>query len=99
LAYRYNNREIVNLNNYYRKYFKETGKSVESMIIKYSYYDYYLDSNWLAVPVIVDFRIFQVNTTTFDNCKKQGYKLEYPPPLSDNWGSNYMKTVFINIIN
>jgi len=92
LAYRYNNREIVNLNNYYRKYFKETGKSVESMIIKYSYYDYYLDSNWLAVPVIVDFRIFQVNTTTFDNCKKQGYKLEYPPPLSDNWGSNYMKT-------
>jgi len=39
----------------------------------------YLDSNWLAVPVIVDFRIFQVNTTTFDICKNQGYKLEYPP--------------------
>jgi len=38
-----------------------------------------IDNNWLAVPIIVDFRTFKFNTTTFDNCIQKGYDLHYPP--------------------
>jgi len=33
------------------------------------------------MPVIVDFRAFRFNTTTFDYCIKEGYNLEYPPVI------------------
>ncbi|KAL6590554.1 hypothetical protein U3516DRAFT_651457 [Neocallimastix sp. 'constans'] len=92
LSYRYKNDETLNLEPYFRKYFKKTGKSIESLINKYSYYDYHLGNNWLAVPLIVDFRTFWFNITTFDYCIDQGYDLHYPPPISDYWGRNYHKT-------
>ncbi|ORX80020.1 hypothetical protein BCR32DRAFT_245899, partial [Anaeromyces robustus] len=89
LAYRYNNKETLNLEKYFRRYFKNNGKSIESLLNKYSFYDYHIDNNWLAVPIIVDFRSFKFNITTFDYCIKKGYDLHYPPPFSDFWGKNY----------
>eukprot|EP00833_Pecoramyces_ruminatium_P014918 jgi/Orpsp1_1/1188950/evm.model.d7180000068455.1 len=93
LAYRFNKGETLNLEDYFRKYFKKNGNSIESMMYKYSYYDYHLGNNWLAVPIIVDFRTFRFNITTFDYCKKKGYDIHYPPPYnSDYWGQNYYET-------
>jgi len=40
-----------------------------------------MDNNWLAVPLIVDFRTFKFNVTTFNFCNKQGYDLHYPPVI------------------
>ncbi|ORX82022.1 hypothetical protein BCR32DRAFT_292924 [Anaeromyces robustus] len=92
LAYRNNNGETLDLKKYFRKFFKETGNSLESLMYKYSLYDYFLNNEWLAVPIIVDFRTFRFNKTTFDYCINKGYDLHYPPPLSDYWGTNYQKT-------
>jgi len=38
-----------------------------------------IDNNWLAVPVMLDFRVLKFNITTFDYCISQGYNLKYPP--------------------
>ncbi|ORY22805.1 hypothetical protein LY90DRAFT_515334 [Neocallimastix californiae] len=38
-----------------------------------------IDNNWLAIPLIVDFRTFRFNMTTFDYCINKGYDLHYPP--------------------
>jgi len=81
LAARYNRGETENLEYYFREYFKNNGVSIESMINKYSLYDYQLDNHWLAVPIIVDFRTFRFNMTTFDFCKSKGYDLHYPPVI------------------
>ncbi|KAL6636388.1 hypothetical protein U3516DRAFT_774224 [Neocallimastix sp. 'constans'] len=91
-AYRYNNGETLNLGKYFRKFFIKNGNPLESLINKYSFYDYHNDNDWLAVPIIVDFRNFRFNITTFDYCREYGYKLYYPPPLSDYWGPDYHKT-------
>ncbi|OUM58787.1 hypothetical protein PIROE2DRAFT_15869 [Piromyces sp. E2] len=79
LAHRYYQGDTLDLSTYFRDYFRQTGKSIESMLSKYSYYDYRIDNSWLAVPVISDFRPFRFNKTTFDICKKKGYDLHYPP--------------------
>jgi len=39
MAHRYNQDDTLHLNTYIRNYFIKTGKSFESMISKYSYYD------------------------------------------------------------
>ncbi|KAL6590333.1 hypothetical protein U3516DRAFT_572098 [Neocallimastix sp. 'constans'] len=92
LSYRYEKGETISLNNYFAKYFKKTGISIESLINKYSYYDYRINNNWLAIPIIADLRPFRFNKTTFDYCIKEGYDLHYPPPHSDYWGTNYYQT-------
>ncbi|KAL6628501.1 hypothetical protein U3516DRAFT_793587 [Neocallimastix sp. 'constans'] len=92
VTYRYFNDDTLNLNKYFRKYNKKYGKSFESLLNKYSYYEYRIDNNWLAVPISEDFRIFQFNLTTFNECKSKGYDLHYPPPLSNYWGTNYKET-------
>ncbi|ORX60990.1 hypothetical protein BCR36DRAFT_579057 [Piromyces finnis] len=82
--------DSLNLNKYFKLYLKRHGKSIESMINKYSYYDYHLDNSWLAIPLLTDFRIFQFNMTTFDYCINKNYDLKYPPPYNmDYWGENY----------
>jgi len=45
LSYRYNKGESISLNNYFSQYFKKTGISIESILNKYSYYDYRIDNN------------------------------------------------------
>eukprot|EP00833_Pecoramyces_ruminatium_P001904 jgi/Orpsp1_1/1175936/evm.model.c7180000055789.1 len=92
LSYRYNNNETLDLSKYFRQYFKKTGVSIESLINKNSFYDYNIENDWLAVPIIADFRNFRFNISTFDYCIKKGYDLHYPPPLSDYWGTNYEET-------
>jgi len=89
---RYYKGELLSLNKYFRNYLMKNGKSIESMLNKYSHYDYRVDNNWLAVPLIVDFRMFRFNTATFDYCIKKGYDLHYPPPYSNYWGKNYRET-------
>eukprot|EP00833_Pecoramyces_ruminatium_P013640 jgi/Orpsp1_1/1187672/evm.model.d7180000059344.1 len=79
LTYRYSNGDIINLNEYFNKYHKRTGNSFESLLTKYSYYDYNVDNNWLGVPLSADFRILKFNKTTFDYCNDKGFELEYPP--------------------
>ncbi|KAG4106109.1 hypothetical protein H8356DRAFT_1631042, partial [Neocallimastix lanati (nom. inval.)] len=91
-SYRYNNGETLDLTKYFRKYFKKTGNSVDSLINKNSFYDYHIGNDWLAVPLITDFRNFRFNISTFDYCIRQGFDLHYPPPLSDYWGINYKET-------
>ncbi|KAL6612393.1 hypothetical protein U3516DRAFT_593429, partial [Neocallimastix sp. 'constans'] len=91
-ASRYNKDETLNLNKYYLKYYKETGKTIQSRLFKYTFYDYLINNNWLAFPISIDFRMFRYNETTFRNCIEKGYDLHYPPPISDYWGSNYQKT-------
>ncbi|ORY73158.1 hypothetical protein LY90DRAFT_666761 [Neocallimastix californiae] len=92
LTHRYYNDEIIDLNKYFRNYFKKNGRPLESLLNKYSFYDYNIDNNWLAVPVMLDFRVLKFNITTFDYCISQGYNLKYPPPINDNWGKNYRDT-------
>eukprot|EP00833_Pecoramyces_ruminatium_P005356 jgi/Orpsp1_1/1179388/evm.model.c7180000069112.1 len=36
-------------------------------------------NSWLAVPLIVDFRVFSFNVTTFEECYKKGFNLNFPP--------------------
>jgi len=91
-TYRYYRDETINLNKYFRNYFKKEGKSLESMLNKYAHYDYRIDNNWLAVPIISDYRTLRFNKKTFDYCINKGYDLHYPPPFSDYWGSNYKET-------
>jgi len=38
-TYRYYRDETINLNKYFRNYFKKEGKSLESMLNKYAHYD------------------------------------------------------------
>ncbi|OUM65183.1 hypothetical protein PIROE2DRAFT_7806 [Piromyces sp. E2] len=78
-SYRYNNNETLNLERYFREYLKKNGHSIESSINKYSLYDYHFGNNWLAVPLIVDFRNLVFNSTTFDYCKSKGFNIYYPP--------------------
>ncbi|KAL6594215.1 hypothetical protein LY90DRAFT_225877 [Neocallimastix californiae] len=92
LTHRYFNGDTLNLNKYFRKYYKKNGKSFDSLLNKYSYYEYRINNNWLAVPLSEDFRIFQINITTFNDCISEGYDLHYPPPLSNYWGPNYKET-------
>ncbi|ORY86449.1 hypothetical protein LY90DRAFT_663100 [Neocallimastix californiae] len=91
-SYRYYKDETLNLNKYFRNYFKKEGRSLESMLNKYAHYDYRIDNNWLAVPIISDLRALRFNKKTFDYCINKGYNLHYPPPFSDFWGSNYKET-------
>ncbi|KAL6607703.1 hypothetical protein U3516DRAFT_15133 [Neocallimastix sp. 'constans'] len=92
LPHRFNRGETLNLNNYFTKYFKKTGISIEGLINKYSYFDYRIGNNWLALPIVADIRPLRFNKTTFDYCIKKGYDIHYPPPYSNYWGSNYQKT-------
>ncbi|ORY10455.1 hypothetical protein LY90DRAFT_518702 [Neocallimastix californiae] len=66
-ASRYNKDETLNLNKYYLKYYKETGKTIQSRLFKYTFYDYLINNNWLAFPISIDFRMFRYNETTFRN--------------------------------
>jgi len=50
------------------------------MVYKCIYIDR-VDNNWLAVPLIVDFRMFRFNTATFDYCRLKGYDIHYPPVI------------------
>ncbi|ORX41868.1 hypothetical protein BCR36DRAFT_466412 [Piromyces finnis] len=60
---------------------------------KYSHFDYRINNDWLAVPLMTDIRTFRFNKTTFDICKKKGYNLHYPPPYNrKDWGTDYTKT-------
>ncbi|OUM56912.1 hypothetical protein PIROE2DRAFT_18271, partial [Piromyces sp. E2] len=79
LTYRYYKGETMDLNKYFNKYFIETGVYFESLINKYSYYDYRVDNHWLAVPLSADFRVLKFNMKTFDRCREEGYDLHYPP--------------------
>ncbi|ORX60989.1 hypothetical protein BCR36DRAFT_407975 [Piromyces finnis] len=89
-SYRYSKNDTLNLEKYFREYFKKKGYSLESLMNKYSMYDYHLGNSWLAIPFIVDFRTLKFNVTTFDYCKSKGYDLHYPPPFEkDYWGPNY----------
>ncbi|KAG4101225.1 hypothetical protein H8356DRAFT_279606 [Neocallimastix lanati (nom. inval.)] len=92
LTQRYFNGDTLNLNKYFNKYFIKTGNSFENILFKYAFYDYRIDNNWLAVPIIIDYRTITFNMTTFNYCIKKGYNLHYPPPYSDYWGSDYKKT-------
>ena len=38
-SYRYYKDETLNLNKYFRNYFKKEGRSLESMLNKYAHYD------------------------------------------------------------
>jgi len=91
MSYRFNNGESYNLNKFFLRYLKKTGNSLENRFNKYEYYDYHINSNWLAFPLIVDLSTFRFNITTFDYCISKGYDLHYPPPLSNYWGEDYQK--------
>jgi len=39
-----------------------------------------IGNEWLAVPLIIDFRNLRYNVTTFELCKGMGYDL-HPPPV------------------
>ena len=39
LSYRYNRGETLNMENYFRKHFRDTGRSIQSLMNKYSLYD------------------------------------------------------------
>eukprot|EP00833_Pecoramyces_ruminatium_P009638 jgi/Orpsp1_1/1183670/evm.model.c7180000086233.1 len=78
-THRYSNGDIISLNEYIKKYHRKTGNSIDSLLTKYSYYDYNVDNNWLGVPLSADFRVLKFNKTTFDYCNKEGFNLEYPP--------------------
>eukprot|EP00833_Pecoramyces_ruminatium_P000760 jgi/Orpsp1_1/1174792/evm.model.c7180000051437.1 len=89
VSYRYKNNDTTNLNKYINNYYINHGTSLESRLNKYLYKDYHIDNRWVAIPVIVDFRVMRFNITTFDYCnKKYEYNLHYPPPLSDYWENN-----------
>ncbi|ORX69809.1 hypothetical protein BCR32DRAFT_250244 [Anaeromyces robustus] len=79
LTIRYNNDDIIDLNKYFQNHFLKTGISFESILNKYSLYDYRVNGKWLAIPYAQDFRVFRFNITTFDYCISQGYDLHYPP--------------------
>ncbi|OUM70030.1 hypothetical protein PIROE2DRAFT_1979 [Piromyces sp. E2] len=66
ISTRYYKGDTLNLNNFFKQYWEKNSVSFESMLNKYSYYDYHIDNNWVGVPLTVDFRIFKFNITTFD---------------------------------
>ncbi|ORX63774.1 hypothetical protein BCR32DRAFT_273335 [Anaeromyces robustus] len=79
LMQRYYNDETAEYKDYIRNYSLKSGQSFESLLNKYSYYDYYSENHWLAIPLQADFRILRFNITTFDYCINKGYDLHYPP--------------------
>ncbi|OUM70026.1 hypothetical protein PIROE2DRAFT_1975, partial [Piromyces sp. E2] len=79
LSSRFNKKETLSLNKFFTRYLNNHGQSFEGKINKYSHFDYRVGNNWLAVPLITDFRTFRFNKTTFDYCRKKGYNIQYPP--------------------
>ncbi|ORY22803.1 hypothetical protein LY90DRAFT_515332 [Neocallimastix californiae] len=76
---RYENGDIISLNNYFRRRRRKYGNNIVEKIRKYYYYDYLYDNNWMGIPLILDSRCFSFNIRTFDNCIQQGFDLHYPP--------------------
>ena len=57
-----------------------------------------IDNSWLAVPLIVDFRVLRYNHTTFKECKKRGVDIDYPPVITYNIENNKELYIFILIL-
>eukprot|EP00833_Pecoramyces_ruminatium_P010848 jgi/Orpsp1_1/1184880/evm.model.c7180000091362.1 len=91
IAKRYENGDTISFNEYFRRYYKLNGKSLDGLLQKYSYYDYYVNNNWIGIPLMIDFRVFSFNYKTFDFCTLNGYDLHYPPPYDSYWGVNYQE--------
>eukprot|EP00638_Chattonella_subsalsa_P015322 CAMPEP_0117822786 /NCGR_PEP_ID=MMETSP0949-20121206/3882_1 /TAXON_ID=44440 /ORGANISM="Chattonella subsalsa, Strain CCMP2191" /LENGTH=885 /DNA_ID=CAMNT_0005662221 /DNA_START=262 /DNA_END=2915 /DNA_ORIENTATION=- len=71
---------VLGLNTLMSRWTHKTGTVLSDDFIKYYFYDFNLNGEWYAVPLVSDTRILLYNTTTFDRLG-----LEYPPPHGD-WG-------------
>ncbi|ORX86914.1 hypothetical protein BCR32DRAFT_289711 [Anaeromyces robustus] len=102
-AYRSKHGDIKILDDYFDSYLNETHEPLTDSFLKQVYYDYYIDTHFMAVPLILDTRILYFNRTTFNTLN-----LNYPPPYGQ-WGSdtepyyvtwNWEQFVqYINVIN
>ncbi|KAI9139929.1 hypothetical protein BKA69DRAFT_594906 [Paraphysoderma sedebokerense] len=71
---------------YFADWQQEKGYSFTDDIIKYAFYDYFVNGSWHGIPLYSDFRTLYFNKTTFDRLG-----LDYPPPLGNTWGAPYWK--------
>ncbi|KAI9137290.1 hypothetical protein BKA69DRAFT_926515 [Paraphysoderma sedebokerense] len=73
------------LDSYFLDWSREKGQQITDDIVKYAFYDYFIDNAWAAMPLMSDYRILYFNRTVFDQLN-----LTYPPPLG-NWGEPFWK--------
>jgi len=74
---------VLSLNTLMSRWTQKTGSVLSDDFIKYYFYDFNLNGEWYAVPLVSDTRVLVYNTTTFDRLG-----LEHPPPHGD-WGATY----------
>jgi len=83
-SYRFNRKEVISLNSFFDEYMTTNYTLFSTKFIKQVEYDYSIDGNYVAVPLITDLRIIYFNIDTYD---KVG--IPYPPPLGrDSWTWN-----------
>ncbi|OUM69559.1 hypothetical protein PIROE2DRAFT_2421 [Piromyces sp. E2] len=99
-AYRYKLGDIKVLDSYFDKYLSDMHEPLTDSFLKQVYYDYNIDSHFVAVPLVLDIRLLYFNRTTFDRMN-----LPYPPPYG-NWGdysepyyNKWNWDSFVNCIN
>ncbi|KAI9137963.1 hypothetical protein BKA69DRAFT_1169454 [Paraphysoderma sedebokerense] len=68
------------LDSYLADWQYEKGFPLTDDIVKFAFYDYYINGSFAGLPIISDYRLLFFNRTTFDRLN-----LTYPPPLGD-WG-------------
>ncbi|CAM9149949.1 unnamed protein product [Phaeothamnion confervicola] len=84
IATRYENGDMLSLNTYLGELAQELGYALTDDFVKFYFYDFSYNGNWMAVPLISDVRVMAYNATTFANLG-----MDEPPPQGSDWGETY----------